>query len=71
MHHEYTTLSPRIMWLANTHSLVKKRAMEVQQPNASTWEAVTTEFGWSHITLRVRWDHKATTNKTIMWNGCF
>ena len=29
----------------HTHSLVKKQAMEVQQPDASTWEAVTTEFG--------------------------
>jgi hypothetical protein len=28
-----------------THSLVKKQAREVQQPDASTWEAVTTEFG--------------------------
>ena len=28
-----------------SHSLVKKQAMEFQQPDASTWEAVTTEFG--------------------------
>ena len=29
----------------DTHSLIKKQAMEIQQPDASTWEAVTTEFG--------------------------
>ena len=33
------------MEVQHTHSLVKKQAMEVQQPDASTWEAVTTEFG--------------------------
>ena len=31
--------------LAHAHSVVKKQAMKIQQPNASTWEAVATNFG--------------------------
>ena len=45
----------------HTHSLVKKQAMEIQQPNASTWEAVTIEFGTT-IT-------KTTTTNTQV-GGC-
>ena len=40
----YLLTTSTYYWL-HTHSLVKKQAMEVQQPDASTWEAVTTEFG--------------------------
>ena len=38
--------------------------MKVQQPGTSTWEAVTKEFGCSHITLRVRWGQKAIPTHT-------